>query len=55
MEHGGLTAENGARFRDLVLSRGDTKPQMDQYIEFAGRTPAIEPLLKRRGLEKQGD
>jgi peptidyl-dipeptidase Dcp len=51
--NGGMTAENGARFRDLVLSRGDTKPQMDQYVEFAGREPAVEPLLKRRGLEKK--
>lgn len=53
-EHGGLTAENGARFRDLVLSRGDTKPQMQQFVDFAGREPAIAPLLKRRGLDKQG-
>jgi peptidyl-dipeptidase Dcp len=52
--NGGLKAENGARFRDLVLSRGDTKPQMDQYVEFTGREPAIEPLLKRRGLEQKG-
>jgi peptidyl-dipeptidase Dcp len=52
-EHGGLTADNGARIRDLVLSRGDTKPQMDQYRDFAGRDPAIEPLLKRRGLAQR--
>ena len=51
--HGGLKAENGARFRDLVLSRGDTKPQMDQFVEFAGREPDIAPLLKRRGLEQK--
>lgn len=50
---GGLKAENGARFRDLVLSRGDTKPQMDQFVEFAGREPDIAPLLKRRGLEQK--
>jgi len=52
-EHDGLTAANGARFRDLVLSKGDTKPQMDQYIEFAGREPDIAPLLKRRGLVQE--
>ena len=50
VDNGGLSAENGARFRDLVLSKGDTKPQMDQYVEFAGRQPDIAPLLKRRGL-----
>ena len=38
----------------LVLSRGDTKPQMQQFVDFAGREPAIAPLLKRRGLDKQG-
>ncbi len=53
-ENGGLTADNGARIRDLVLSRGDTRPQMDQYRDFAGRDPAIEPLLKRRGLVQKG-
>ncbi|GMU42787.1 MAG: M3 family peptidase [Xanthomonadales bacterium PRO6] len=52
--NGGLKPENGARFRDLVLSRGDTKPQMQQYQDFAGREPSIEPLLKRRGLEPKG-
>ncbi len=53
--NGGLTAENGARFRDLVLSKGDTRPQMDQFREFAGREPDIAPLLKRRGLVQSGE
>ena len=53
--NGGLTAENGARFRDMVLSKGDTRPQMDQFREFAGREPDIAPLLKRRGLVQSGE
>lgn len=50
-ENGGLTAENGERFARLILSRGDTAPQMQHYIEFAGREPSVDALLKRRGLQ----
>ena len=45
----------GIGFRDLVLSKGDTRPQMDQFRDFAGREPDIAPLLKRRGLVQSGE
>jgi peptidyl-dipeptidase Dcp len=50
-QNGGLTAENGERFQRLILSRGDTAPQMQHYLEFAGREPAVDALLQRRGLQ----
>ncbi len=51
LENGGLTRENGQRYRDMVLSKGQTEDFNEVYVNFAGRKPSIEPLLKKRGLE----
>ncbi|UHQ21152.1 M3 family metallopeptidase [Lysobacter sp. KIS68-7] len=50
-QHGGLTRANGDHFRDTLLSRGGTKDALDLFKDFAGRSPDIQPLLKRRGLD----
>jgi peptidyl-dipeptidase Dcp len=50
-EHGGMTRENGQRFRDMVLSRGGTEPADELYRAFRGRDPSVEPLLEVRGLK----
>ncbi len=50
MEKGGITRENGDRFRDLVLSRGLTREPMTMFTEFRGRPLDTKALLKRRGL-----
>ncbi|MFZ4080113.1 MAG: M3 family metallopeptidase [Pirellula sp.] len=50
-QSGGLTATNGASFRDKILSRGGSKEVMQQYIDFRGREPGVEALLIRRGLK----
>jgi peptidyl-dipeptidase Dcp len=49
-EHGGLTRENGDRYRAMILSRGNTEEYGKMYREFAGRDPQIEPMLRNRGL-----
>ncbi len=49
-EHGGLTRENGDRFRKEILSRGFTIDPMQQYINFRGKAPSVDALLIRRGL-----
>lgn len=49
-EQGGLTLENGQEFRDKILSQGNSKDPMQQYIDFRGQEPTVEALLKRRGL-----
>lgn len=49
--HGGLTRENGDRFRATLLSRGGTKDALQLFRDFSGRDPEIGPLLKRRGLD----
>ncbi|HEX7061048.1 MAG TPA: peptidyl-dipeptidase Dcp [Woeseiaceae bacterium] len=51
VDHGGLTRENGQRFRDMVLSRGNTEDQAAMYRAFAGHDPDVEPLLIERGLK----
>jgi peptidyl-dipeptidase Dcp len=54
-QHGGLTRENGQRFRDMVLSRGHTLDYGEMYRAFAGRDPQIGPMLEQRGLVKGKD
>jgi len=41
--------ETAKKYRKL-LSQGGTKPGMELYVEFRGREPEIDPLLKKRGL-----
>ncbi|HEX2140358.1 MAG TPA: peptidyl-dipeptidase Dcp [Woeseiaceae bacterium] len=50
VDNGGLTRENGQRFREMILSRGNTEDPALLYREFAGREPSVEPLLIERGL-----
>lgn len=49
-QNGGLTRENGDRFRRLLLGVGGSKDPLEAYREFRGRDAVIEPLLARRGL-----
>jgi peptidyl-dipeptidase Dcp len=50
VEHGGMTRENGQRFREMVLSRGATREAGDLFRAFRGRDPQVQPLLEARGL-----
>ncbi|ATA76881.1 M3 family metallopeptidase [Capnocytophaga canimorsus] len=51
LENGGMTRANGQRLRDMVLSRGNTMDYEKMYRDFRGKAPAIEPMLKARGLK----
>lgn len=48
--NGGLTRENGDRFRARLLGVGGSKDPLEAYRDFRGRDADITPLLKRRGL-----
>ena len=51
--HGGLTRQNGQRFRDEVLSRGNTAPVGTFFTTFTGlQEPDMSSLLRFRGLMK---
>jgi peptidyl-dipeptidase Dcp len=49
-DHGGLTRANGDRFRQMILSRGNTEELGKMYSAWLGGEPSIEPMLKFRGL-----
>jgi len=49
-EHGGLTRANGDRFRQMVLSRGNTEDLAKMYAAWRGKDPSVEPMMKYRGL-----
>ncbi|EKE84235.1 M3 family metallopeptidase [Idiomarina xiamenensis] len=51
-QNGGLTLENGQAIRDKILSMGNSKDPMQQYIDWRGQEPTVEALLERRGLSK---
>jgi peptidyl-dipeptidase Dcp len=49
--HGGLTRTNGQRFRDLILSRGQSEDYGPMFRAFYGKDPDIGPMLEHRGLK----
>ena len=50
LAHGGMTRANGQRFRDLILSRGQTQDYATMFRAFYGKAPDIGPMLQDRGL-----
>lgn len=50
IENGGLKRENGQIFRDKILSRGGTMDYEKMYIDFRGKAPSIEALVKSKGF-----
>jgi peptidyl-dipeptidase Dcp len=52
--NGGLTRANGQRFRDMILSRGNTLDYGEMYRSFTGHDPDIKPYLEYYGLPTAG-
>lgn len=50
--HGGMTRENGDRFRKYILSVGNSVDLNQAFRDFAGHDPDIKPLLRNRGFIK---
>jgi peptidyl-dipeptidase Dcp len=50
-DNGGLTRANGDRFRQMILSRGNTEDLAKLYATWRGKDPSVQPMLKDRGLE----
>ena len=51
-KNGGMTRENGDRFRKYILSVGNSVDLNSAYKEFTGRNPNLQPLLKDKGFIK---
>jgi peptidyl-dipeptidase Dcp len=49
-QNGGLTRANGERFRNMVLSRGNTLDYAEMYRAFTGHDPSIQPYLDYYGF-----
>jgi len=45
--------EKAKLFRENVLERGGTEDPMVLYKRFRGAEPSVEPLLRKRGLDKK--
>jgi peptidyl-dipeptidase Dcp len=52
-EHGGLSRENGQRFRDMILAHAGAQDAAAMYRAFRGRDAEVGPLLEQRGLKSQ--
>ncbi len=50
--HGGMTRENGDRFRKHILSVGNSVDLNQAFKDFTGRNPDLKPLLKNKGFIK---
>jgi len=49
-KNGGMTRANGQRFRDMILSRGNTEDYNKMFYDFCGHKPDIHPMLEVRDL-----
>lgn len=49
-EEGILNPETGRLFRETILAKGGSQEPIELFIEFRGREPSIEPLLRHSGF-----
>lgn len=49
-ENGLFDKETADAYREHILSKGGTRDAMEMYVNFRGREPEFEGLLKRRGF-----
>lgn len=52
-ENGGLTRANGQRFRDMILSKGNSEDYGKMFRDFRGHDPNIKAFQKYRGLPQK--
>ncbi len=52
---GGLNSEIGSRYREAILSRGNSEDPMAMYVKWRGQKPDVKHLLVRRGLQVDRD
>ncbi|MDA3614872.1 M3 family metallopeptidase [Polluticaenibacter yanchengensis] len=50
VNNGGMTRENGDRFREFILSIGNTQNLNEAFKKFTGHTADIKPLLRSKGF-----
>lgn len=50
-ENGGLKRENGQRYRDMILSKGNTIEYKEAYRDFRGSDPSVNSILESKGFK----
>ena len=45
-----FNAETGRAFREAILARGGSQEPMVLFVDFRGREPSIDALLRHLGL-----
>ena len=53
-ETGIFNHKTATRFHDCILCRGGSREAMQMFVDFRGREPKVEALLKRSGLCADG-
>jgi oligopeptidase A len=51
-EDGVLNADTGRAFREAILARGGSQAPMVLFVDFRGREPSIDALLRHSGLSE---
>ncbi len=49
-ENGIFDANTGMHFLHTILEQGGSREPMDLFVEFRGREPSVEPLLRHSGI-----
>lgn len=52
-ENGIFNKETGKQFLHSILEQGGARDPMELFVEFRGRKPSIEPLLRHSGLSPE--
>lgn len=54
-ENGIFDKKTGQEFLHSILEQGGARDPMELFVEFRGRKPSIEPLLRHSGILSQND
>nr|WP_024310117.1 oligopeptidase A [Pseudomonas sp. P818] len=52
-EEGVFNADTGRAFREAILARGGSQEPMVLFVDFRGRAPSIDALLRHLGLSQE--
>ncbi len=52
-EEGVFNSDTGRAFREAILARGGSREPMELFVDFRGREPSIDPLLRHLGLSQE--